>query len=263
MATAIPASNPVLTGYGALAPHYDEFTATYDYATWIAALEELALAHGLRGRRLLDAACGTGKSFEPMLQRGYRVTACDISPEMVELAAEKFGTRADLFVADLRALPDLGRFDLITCLDDSVNYLVGPGDLHAAFRSLARSLDADGLLVFDCNSAATYETAFATQFVRESETAFFAWRGHGCDDRGIAQATIDVFAREEDEWRRTISHHVQRHHSREAIETALDAAGLRILEVRGQLPGGRLERGPDEHRHTKIVYLATWKEVTA
>ena len=94
-----------LGAYEGLAEHYDEFTAGYDYETWLGALEALAFEHGLRGRRLLDVACGTGKSFEPMARRGYEIAACDLSPAMVELAREKAPPGSDLFVADMRELP--------------------------------------------------------------------------------------------------------------------------------------------------------------
>ena len=43
---------------------------------------------------------------------------------------------AELFLADVRALGRVGEFDLITCLDDIVNYLIGDGDIEAAFASL-------------------------------------------------------------------------------------------------------------------------------
>src|SRR5215210_7086056 len=107
-----------LDAYEGLAAHYDEFTSGYDYETWLASLERLALEHGLAGRRLLDVACGTGKSFEPMARRGYSVAACDLSPAMVEQARAKAPAGTALCVADMRELPLLGEFDLITCLDD-------------------------------------------------------------------------------------------------------------------------------------------------
>src|SRR3954466_120947 len=104
--------------YEVFAPHYDEFTAHHDYDAWTRSLEGLARECGLRGRRLLDVACGTGKSFVPYLERGYEVCACDISPAMLELAAEKAADRARLEVCDMRALPRLGIFDFICCIDD-------------------------------------------------------------------------------------------------------------------------------------------------
>src|SRR3954465_10324868 len=114
-----PLMTPAEEAYQRLAPFYDELTREHDYDGWTRHLEERALALGLRGRRLFDAACGTGKSFLPFVERGYTVTGCDISAEMVALASAK-SPRARLFVADLRTLERVGSFDLITCLDDSL-----------------------------------------------------------------------------------------------------------------------------------------------
>jgi SAM-dependent methyltransferase len=247
----------VVASYEQLAPFYDQFTAGYDYETWTDSLEALARAHGLAGRRVLDVACGTGKSFVPFLARGYQVTACDISPEMVAAAkAKPEASGARVLVADMRELPDLGRFDLITCLDDSLNYLLEETELIAAFAGMRRSLAEHGLLVFDCNSATAYRTAFRSEFVREQDGLFFAWRGGGSAEGGLASATIDIFALADNGWHRHRSDHVQRHFTRAAIESALAAAGLDLVAVRGQSPGGHLEAAANEGRHPKLVYLA-------
>src|ERR1700733_11682007 len=99
--------------YEAVAPVYDDFTAHHDYRLWVGNLLELAGAAGLSGDIALDVACGTGKSFLPLLERGWKVTACDISPAMVELARTKVGDRVRLEVADMRELPVYGSFDLV------------------------------------------------------------------------------------------------------------------------------------------------------
>jgi ubiquinone/menaquinone biosynthesis C-methylase UbiE len=91
--------------YAVLAPAYDLLTAEYAYGPWLTAIERVAREHGLRGHRLLDVGCGTGKSFLPLLERGFEVTACDISPEMVEMDRQKGGGRARVHVADMRDLP--------------------------------------------------------------------------------------------------------------------------------------------------------------
>jgi SAM-dependent methyltransferase len=102
--------------YEAIAPVYDDFTHHHDYELWLGNLLPELERLGLRGNRLLDVACGTGKSFIPMLNRGWEVTASDISPAMVELARAKVGDRADLSVADMRDLPDCGRFPRLSHL---------------------------------------------------------------------------------------------------------------------------------------------------
>src|SRR3954462_12169454 len=128
MATQI--EDPAVAAYELLAPFYDLYTHDYAHEDLLGEIEAIALEHGLRGRRLLDVGCGTGKSFVPMLARGYEVTACDISPAMVERARERAaGSSAEIVVADVRDLPVLGRFDLVTSIDDALNYLLSDEEL--------------------------------------------------------------------------------------------------------------------------------------
>ena len=142
--------------YDGLASTYDLLTAGYRHDRWLAAVERLAIACGLSGRRVLDVACGTGKSFLPLLERGYQVTACDLSRGMIAEADRKARGRADLFVADMRRLPVLGPFDLATCLDDAVNHLEQPDEVLATFAGVRENLAPGGLFVFDVNTLAAY-----------------------------------------------------------------------------------------------------------
>src|SRR5947209_7336413 len=98
--------NQVQDAYATLAAHYDRFMAGAAYDTWLDQIEARARALGLTGRRVLDIACGTGNSFAPLLARGYEVTGCDLSQEMLDQARRKFADQVeDLFVTDMRALP--------------------------------------------------------------------------------------------------------------------------------------------------------------
>src|SRR5437879_1305359 len=94
MAPPSATASVALGAYETLAPYYDSFTAAYDHDNWLSELEAIAKCHGLRGRRLLDVACGTGKSFIPLLERGYQTTACDLSPAMVRVASRRARARA-------------------------------------------------------------------------------------------------------------------------------------------------------------------------
>jgi SAM-dependent methyltransferase len=251
--------DPALAAYEELAPFYDEFTAGYDYERWLGELQALAVAHGLRGRRLLDVACGTGKSFMPMLERGYDVTACDLSPAMVDRARAK-APEAEVLVADMRELPVLGEFDLITCLDDSLNYVLAREEAEAAIAGMAANLAPGGLLAFDVNTLGTYTRLFGRDSVSDAGERVFCWRGATAPDAGPGErfaAAIDVFSRSHDGcWSRAVSRHEQRHHPRAEIEAGLALAGLEPVAVRGQAVGARLEPEPDEERHQKLVYLA-------
>jgi SAM-dependent methyltransferase len=258
---AITAPNPAAVGYDCLAPFYDRFTADYAYARWLEAIEERAVSLGLSGRRALDLACGTGKSTEALLMRGYSVIGCDVSEGMIAQAKRNLPAHADRFsVADMRELPELGEFDLVLCLDDAINYLLSDQDLEATFRGVARTLAPDGIFAFDVNSLLTYRTCFAETAVTEVSDAFFAWCGEGSASLAPGEsssALVEIFAEREDGlWERRSMRHIQRHHPRQAICNALNRAGLDCRATFGQHPGARLEPLADEERHIKFVYFA-------
>jgi molybdopterin-synthase adenylyltransferase len=245
--------------YDAFAPFYDDFTADHDYDGWTADIEELARRHGLSGRRLLDIACGTGKSFEPFLGRGFEVTACDVSSGMLRQARRRAGGRARLVHADVRALPPLGEFDLVLCLDDALNYVLDPRGLGEAFASVARLLASGGVFVCDLNTLRTYRTTFARDRFVERDDRVFLWRGEADAELpagGTASAVIDTFSRVDgDRWARQVSRHVERHHPAALVRSHLAGAGLRLAAEHGMTPDGRIHDHVDELGHSKRLYV--------
>jgi SAM-dependent methyltransferase len=249
---------PAQEAYDALAFAYDALTADYCHDRWLEELEGLARDHGLAGRRLLDIACGTGKSFLPLRDRGYAVTACDLSEAMARQAAAK-APEARVIVADMRRLARIGAFDLVTCLDDALNYLLEEGDLLAAFQGMQANLAPRGVALWDVNTLRMYRTAFATDWITERDGIFIGWRGEASPEMEvgqIARATVHVFAREDAAWERSHSVHQQRHWSIDDVCRVAAAAGLRILAVRGQHRGAVLDDHADERLHTKVVFVA-------
>jgi SAM-dependent methyltransferase len=255
-ARGYPTAQGVAAAYDAFAPFYDAFTADYNHDSWMSDVEGWARESGLRGNRLLDVACGTGASFVPMLRRGYEVTACDLSPAMVTRAREKLGPRGEVVVADMRRLPWRDRFDLATCVDDSMNYMLSAADLVAALSSVRQALVPGGRVVFDTNSLATYRSVFASHFTVDAGPNRFLWKGEGSEfmpPGEIASVSIERIALGAN---MPVGRHVQRHHPIAALEEACELAGLECLGFRGQVPGGGLTDEPDEEANTKIVCLA-------
>lgn len=243
-----------VAAYEPLARYYDRFTAGSAYEPVIAQIESWALAQGLTGNRLLDVACGTGNSFMPMVERGYDLTACDISPSMVDEARLK-APDAEIAVADMRALPWSDRFDLVTCMDDAINYLLAEDDLRAAIASMAGALNAEGILVFDANTLGTYRGDFAESFEIESGETRFLWRGEASPDvepGSVVSATMTIEAPGAAE----VSRHVQRHWPVELLREACVEAGFGHVQLRGLTTGPRLAGEPDEASDLKIVCLA-------
>ena len=107
-----------------------------------------SLPSDLRGRRVLDAGCGTGALAVEAARRGARVTAIDLSPTLVDLAKERAPEIpgegwVQFRVGDM--LDDqLGRFDYVVAMDSLIHYR--PPDMVKMIGKLADR--AEGKVVF-------------------------------------------------------------------------------------------------------------------
>jgi SAM-dependent methyltransferase len=256
-----------LTAYESLALAYDDFTAHHDYELWLDLLEGLALDHGLAGREALDVACGTGKSFVPLLGRGYEVVACDLSPAMAAIAAAK-APEADVRVADMRDLSILGgrRFDLVTCLDDALNHLPDEASLRAAFRAAACALRPDGVYVFDVNTLRMFDEMWGRTWCQRTGDHMFVWEAQPFEGSGAglrAHCALHVFRNKRDgalactdTWTHADIRVSERHFPEPVIRAALAEAGLDCIGPFGMQTDASLYPEADEDRDTKAIYVA-------
>jgi SAM-dependent methyltransferase len=218
--------------------------------------------HGLRRGAALDVGCGTGRAFDPLLDRGWTVVGSDASSGMLGQAAEKFGPRVELRQADARELGVIapggegsdGGFQLILLLNEVVNYLTEDGDLERAFAGVRRNLSPDGLVVFDANTLLWFRESFASG--KSEEMSARGWDWHGLNESVEKGATYEA---------RLSGHgveshvHRQRHWTPEQVDQALESSGLRPLAALGQREENLrviLEAPVDEERDSKIIYIA-------
>lgn len=246
--------------YEAIAPVYDAFTAHHQYEQWLTSLLDVLNRHDVHGKRLLDVACGTGKSFIPMLDWGWEVTACDVSASMVALAQEKVGDRAALSVADMRELPTFGEFDLVWCIDDAVNYLLSTEEVEQAFSGMRRNLGPQGLMLFDLNTLYAYRTFFAEKAVVERDSTRMTWKGMAGADMEpgtIAEASFEAEPLDPSAGPAIPPElHRERHFPEATVLAALERVGLECLDVYGQHEDGIPRQPLDEERHFKAIYVA-------
>jgi magnesium-protoporphyrin O-methyltransferase len=98
------------------------------------------LPQDLRGKRILDAGCGTGALAVEAARRGAEVVAIDLSPTLVDLARERLpeipnGGSVDFRSGDMLD-PALGRFDHVVAMDSLIHY-----DATDAVAALSRLAD--------------------------------------------------------------------------------------------------------------------------
>jgi magnesium-protoporphyrin O-methyltransferase len=109
----------------------------------------------LAGRRVLDAGCGTGALAVEAAKRGARVTAIDLSPNLVQLAQERIGGdhgagHIDFRVGDMFD-PALGHFDHVVGMDSLIHYKAA--DVVRVLAGLAGRTGHSMLFTFAPSSA--------------------------------------------------------------------------------------------------------------
>ena len=246
-------ADSALAVYEAFAPIYNEFNHANDYEMWLGrTLLPVLRDHGLEeGGKALDVACGTGRAFRPLLQRGWEVRGCDLSPAMLELAAREGGDEVALEVADMRDLPELGAFDLVLSLNDSVNYLLGDDDLTVALAKMRANLADGGLLIFDVNSRSAFAGGYSGSHEVEHEGSRWRWTGRGEVEPSIFETEISGDRIEPIK-------QLERFRPEGEVLEAMQAAGLRTVAAYGMSEANgvvELSTPPDEDRDYKLVFI--------
>jgi SAM-dependent methyltransferase len=153
-----------------LARYYDAIMTDVDYDRWEIAAANIAQMLP-KDFLHLDAACGTGTLLRALKPYKWNSIGVDLSPAMLQLSRKK-RTKSPLAAADLRRLPFDGSFDYITCLFDSMNFLLKKTTFRSAIKSFARSLSPGGILYFDVVTEEMILQHFANQIWTERNGRF-------------------------------------------------------------------------------------------
>lgn len=209
--------------FAGLAVDYDRIMRDVDYDRWYVVASGVASILP-RPMRHLDVACGTCKLLKKCWAAQWQSFGMDLSRPMLRagIAGE---ARRRVAVADLRALPFAGSYDYITCLFDSLNFLITVGDMRAGVASMARALRPSGILYFDIITERMVLDHFAGQKWTERQKGFAATWSCEYDSRSsIAAITIRVN-------KGTPFTLYERVYSLDEVEDAVRAAGMRLLAV--------------------------------
>ncbi|MCX5205535.1 class I SAM-dependent methyltransferase [Streptomyces sp. NBC_00237] len=99
------------------------------------------------GVAALDLACGYGHNTRLLADRGARpVVGVDVSPEMIGLARSARDDRIEFVLADVVAMPVIGKFGLATAVY-LFHYAPTREALRGMFRSIRANLSQEGRLV--------------------------------------------------------------------------------------------------------------------
>jgi SAM-dependent methyltransferase len=110
------------------------------------------LFHLRPGIKVLDLGCGPGTYAVPLAQRGAVVTAVDLSPAMLDMAAaaaRDAGVTLRLVQADMRELVSESEFDLAISMYTSFGYFTDNAQNVDVLRNVHASLAPGGQLLLD------------------------------------------------------------------------------------------------------------------
>lgn len=223
-----------MNAYFDLAQSYDRLTNDVDYPAVVDFYKEILNREGLHPRTAVDLACGTGSVAALLAAEGMEVTAIDMSPEMLCMAAQK-AQEQDLsiqFVCQKLQNLKLPRgVDLAVCALDSLNYILSPSDCQEAIRRIYRILNPGGCFIFDVNTPQKLRAMDGQIFLDEDDDVYCVWRGEFDTETNICSYGMDLFQRRGDVWHRAFEEHQEYAYSEAELRKYLRDAGFTGIQV--------------------------------
>lgn len=137
--------------YTQIAAYYDQIMIHVNYPRWAQYVDAIFRKQNFSfDQPLLDVGCGTGKFLLEMQKLGYHGDGLDPSAEMLNIARAALPDSRFLHggFPDLPDIPN-GKYNLITCLYDSMNYLADEAAFRETLQTVYEKLASPGIFVFD------------------------------------------------------------------------------------------------------------------
>ena len=188
--------------YADFALFYDRLTDNIDYKALAEMYAGLLCRYGARSGELLDIACGTGSLLVPLAERGFKVTAADVSQDMLTVAAAK-SSEVRWLCLDMTKLSFEEQFDGVICALDSINHLPDLSAIQETFDGIYRSLKAGGVFAADLNTPYKHREVLGNNaYTFDYEGLYCGWQneldGDDSDQPCRVDMFLDFFAENED-----------------------------------------------------------------
>lgn len=134
--------------YDIIGKFYDEIMG--DQSETAKRIGKLIEDRNQNARSLLEVACGTGTLMKHLSKR-YEVVGVDISPNMLAMAHHKF-RHVTLYQNSMTDFALNQKFDVIICMNDSINHLLKFSEWKKTFSNVKRHLNKKGVFILDINT---------------------------------------------------------------------------------------------------------------
>lgn len=219
--------------YGEFAKIYDELICEdIDYNLIEKKIIKIADEYNCSRDYYLDVACGTG-NVSIKIARYFQLTyLVDLSEDMLQEAYEKFKkqrSNSKIICQDMRSLSLNKKFDLITCVLDSTNYILEIEDLEKYFSCIYNHLNDNGIFVFDINSYYKLTKILGNNiFTYNEDDVFYSWENNL--ENNVVNMYLTFFVKKGELYERFEEEHFERAYKEKEIEEALSKSGLVLLK---------------------------------
>lgn len=181
----------------------------------------------------LDLACGTGNVSIKVAKYFKNIYAVDLSDDMLNVAFDKFKKnkiKAKVICQDMCELSLNKKFNLITSVLDSTNYITEDEDLLNYFSKVYDHLKENGLFIFDINSYYKLSTILGNNiYTYSSDEIFYTWENSFEED--ILNMFLTFFVRTDNNlYEKFEEEHFERAYKEEYIENTLKECNFKILK---------------------------------
>ena len=193
--------------YQQFAQVYDRLMDDFDYAAWADDYLRLIRSRLPQATTACECGCGTGNMTVQLARRGLKLTASDLSEDMLRLAQEK-ARRAGVSVPFVRQ----------------------------DMRSLALHRPVDAVIAFDVSTRFKLKEEMGDAFFgEEREDVAYLWQNRYDDARQRITMDLTFFLLQDDGlYRRFSETHVQRAHLPEELTAWLGECGFEGVTIYGE-----------------------------
>ena len=218
--------------YGEFAKIYDELiNEDINYDEMVSRIIDICKEENINFNNYLDVACGTGNVTIRLATKFKDVFAVDLSEDMLREAFEKFKVnkiKGKVICQDMTELWFNKKFDLITSVLDSTNYIIDEEGIVSYFQSINEHLNDDGIFIFDINSYYKLSQILGNNiYTYSEEEVFYTWENTFEDN--LLSMFLTFFVKNGDLYERFEEEHLERAYKEEDIEKYLKLANLEII----------------------------------
>ena len=218
--------------YGEFAKIYDDLiNEDINYDNMVSRIIEICNEHNIECKDYLDVACGTGNVTVRLAKHFKDIYAVDLSEDMLREAFNKLKEnriKGKIICQDMTEMQLNRKFDLITSVLDSTNYITDEDDLEKYFSSVKEHLKDDGIFIFDVNSYYKLSEILGNNiYTYSEEDVFYTWENVFEDD--MVSMFLTFFVKQGELYERFEEEHFERAYKEEELESALSNCGLKVI----------------------------------